>query len=133
MGFEPTNGGFADLSLGPLGYRAEERSITKVASGEWRVASGERGRGLRTEARRTVARSFGSRGSGQAKIVPFMQPRDNHVAVRLGPGRNGVGRSSRHKRSLCHIELEPVLGGAGGCPLDASAGYGSEDPPLQKR
>ena len=23
MGFEPTNGGFADLSLGPLGYRAE--------------------------------------------------------------------------------------------------------------
>ena len=22
MGFEPTNGGFADLSLGPLGYRA---------------------------------------------------------------------------------------------------------------
>ncbi len=25
MGFEPTNGGFADLSLGPLGYRAEAR------------------------------------------------------------------------------------------------------------
>ena len=23
MGFEPTNGGFADLSLGPLGYRAK--------------------------------------------------------------------------------------------------------------
>ncbi len=23
VGFEPTNGGFADLSLGPLGYRAE--------------------------------------------------------------------------------------------------------------
>jgi hypothetical protein len=22
VGFEPTNGGFADLSLGPLGYRA---------------------------------------------------------------------------------------------------------------
>ena len=29
MGFEPTNGGFADLSLGPLGYRAELFSITK--------------------------------------------------------------------------------------------------------
>ena len=27
MGFEPTNGGFADLSLGPLGYRAELPSI----------------------------------------------------------------------------------------------------------
>ena len=27
MGFEPTNGGFADLSLGPLGYRAESLSI----------------------------------------------------------------------------------------------------------
>jgi hypothetical protein len=23
VGFEPTNGGFADLSLGPLGYRAK--------------------------------------------------------------------------------------------------------------
>ena len=29
MGFEPTNGGFADLSLGPLGYRAETSSIAK--------------------------------------------------------------------------------------------------------
>ncbi len=29
MGFEPTNGGFADLSLGPLGYRAERFSIAK--------------------------------------------------------------------------------------------------------
>ena len=27
MGFEPTNGGFADLSLGPLGYRAKLLSI----------------------------------------------------------------------------------------------------------
>jgi hypothetical protein len=27
VGFEPTNGGFADLSLGPLGYRAESLSI----------------------------------------------------------------------------------------------------------
>ena len=25
VGFEPTNGGFADLSLGPLGYRARAR------------------------------------------------------------------------------------------------------------
>ena len=30
VGFEPTNGGFADLSLGPLGYRAELSSIAKV-------------------------------------------------------------------------------------------------------
>ena len=29
VGFEPTNGGFADLSLGPLGYRAELLSIAK--------------------------------------------------------------------------------------------------------
>jgi len=27
VGFEPTNGGFADLSLGPLGYRAKLRII----------------------------------------------------------------------------------------------------------
>ena len=27
VGFEPTNGGFADLSLGPLGYRAKHPSI----------------------------------------------------------------------------------------------------------
>jgi hypothetical protein len=27
VGFEPTNGGFADLSLGPLGYRAKTLSI----------------------------------------------------------------------------------------------------------
>ena len=39
MGFEPTNGGFADLSLGPLGYRAKENQYSK--SGAWRVASGE--------------------------------------------------------------------------------------------
>jgi hypothetical protein len=31
VGFEPTNGGFADLSLGPLGYRAELLSIAKLA------------------------------------------------------------------------------------------------------
>ena len=30
VGFEPTNGGFADLSLGPLGYRAELLSIAKI-------------------------------------------------------------------------------------------------------
>jgi hypothetical protein len=30
VGFEPTNGGFADLSLGPLGYRAKLFSITKT-------------------------------------------------------------------------------------------------------
>ncbi len=30
MGFEPTNGGFADLSLGPLGYRAEPLSIANL-------------------------------------------------------------------------------------------------------
>ena len=32
VGFEPTNGGFADLSLGPLGYRAKLPSIAKVAA-----------------------------------------------------------------------------------------------------
>jgi hypothetical protein len=31
VGFEPTNGGFADLSLGPLGYRAELKSIANPA------------------------------------------------------------------------------------------------------
>jgi hypothetical protein len=30
VGFEPTNGGFADLSLGPLGYRAELLIIAKI-------------------------------------------------------------------------------------------------------
>lgn len=33
VGFEPTNGGFADLSLGPLGYRAERVSIAKFLLG----------------------------------------------------------------------------------------------------
>jgi hypothetical protein len=28
VGFEPTNGGFADLSLGPLGYRAVPKHST---------------------------------------------------------------------------------------------------------
>ncbi len=32
MGFEPTNGGFADLSLGPLGYRAECPSVYRKAA-----------------------------------------------------------------------------------------------------
>jgi hypothetical protein len=31
VGFEPTNGGFADLSLGPLGYRAKQSSIANPA------------------------------------------------------------------------------------------------------
>ena len=34
VGFEPTNGGFADLSLRPLGYRAVLISITEGASRE---------------------------------------------------------------------------------------------------
>ena len=32
VGFEPTNGGFADLSLGPLGYRAKTVIITKLGN-----------------------------------------------------------------------------------------------------
>jgi hypothetical protein len=32
VGFEPTNGGFADLSLGPLGYRAGFFSIANLHS-----------------------------------------------------------------------------------------------------
>jgi hypothetical protein len=45
VGFEPTNGGFADLSLGPLGYRAKRVSIAKFlpVPGNWRHAA----RGLR--------------------------------------------------------------------------------------
>ena len=39
MGVEPTNGGFADLSLGPLGYRAKPLSIAKFVR-----ATGERPR-----------------------------------------------------------------------------------------
>jgi hypothetical protein len=30
VGVEPTNGGFADLSLRPLGYRAEERNYNET-------------------------------------------------------------------------------------------------------
>ena len=33
VGVEPTNGGFADLSLGPLGYRAEESKYTETGTG----------------------------------------------------------------------------------------------------
>ena len=40
VGFEPTNGGFADLSLGPLGYRAELLSIAKLAQSLGVAASG---------------------------------------------------------------------------------------------
>ena len=32
MGFEPTNGGFADLSLGPLGYRAQRPPVYRKAA-----------------------------------------------------------------------------------------------------
>ena len=32
VGFEPTNGGFADLSLRPLGYRAKRSSIANHAT-----------------------------------------------------------------------------------------------------
>jgi hypothetical protein len=40
VGFEPTNGGFADLSLGPLGYRAlTVVSISKPIDSvsDWRI------------------------------------------------------------------------------------------------
>jgi hypothetical protein len=30
VGFEPTNGGFADLSLRPLGYRAETKKYSET-------------------------------------------------------------------------------------------------------
>jgi hypothetical protein len=30
VGFEPTNGGFADLSLRPLGYRAEGKKYSET-------------------------------------------------------------------------------------------------------
>jgi hypothetical protein len=36
VGFEPTNGGFADLSLGPLGYRAGFSSIANLQSRKFR-------------------------------------------------------------------------------------------------
>ena len=39
VGFEPTNGGFADLSLGPLGYRAESLSIANLLSSSDRADS----------------------------------------------------------------------------------------------
>ena len=32
VGFEPTNGGFADLSLGPLGYRARRSPVYRKAA-----------------------------------------------------------------------------------------------------
>ena len=38
VGFEPTNGGFADLSLGPLGYRAKQSSIANRALTSFRSA-----------------------------------------------------------------------------------------------
>ncbi len=41
MGFEPTNGGFADLSLGPLGYRAEPLSIANLTELLRNAASGK--------------------------------------------------------------------------------------------
>ncbi len=31
VGFEPTDGGFADLSLRPLGYRAESKEYNETA------------------------------------------------------------------------------------------------------
>jgi hypothetical protein len=46
VGFEPTNGGFADLSLGPLGYRAELLSIAKLAQPPGVAANGQNCRGL---------------------------------------------------------------------------------------
>ena len=44
MGFEPTNGGFADLSLGPLGYRAKLSIIANLQNlpgRPWRVLAQE--------------------------------------------------------------------------------------------
>ena len=37
VGFEPTNKGFADLPLRPLGYRAKLLSIAKTFAGAWKL------------------------------------------------------------------------------------------------
>ena len=41
MGFEPTDKGFADLPLRPLGYRADSASIAKILArpGNWAAAA----------------------------------------------------------------------------------------------
>ena len=44
VGFEPTNGGFADLSLRPLGYRARAKKYSEI-SVRLSAAAGD-GRGL---------------------------------------------------------------------------------------
>src|SRR6266481_1803634 len=68
VGFEPTNGGFADLSLGPLGYRAESLSIANPPK-----RSGKRNRrehlSISTFYQREQAWQFALR-AGSAQILP---------------------------------------------------------------
>jgi hypothetical protein len=73
VGFEPTNGGFADLSLGPLGYRAELLSIAKVA----RVP----GARLRLVARKS--RYFLSGARGESILVSRRKRADSSGGVGL--------------------------------------------------
>jgi hypothetical protein len=56
VGFEPTNGGFADLSLGPLGYRAELLSIAKLAHPLGFAASSRNCRRLQFKPKQRFAR-----------------------------------------------------------------------------
>jgi hypothetical protein len=44
VGFEPTDKGFADLPLRPLGYRAKLLSIAKTFTGARKLAPAARGR-----------------------------------------------------------------------------------------
>ena len=57
VGFEPTNGGFADLSLGPLGYRAELLSIAKLAQPLGIAASGRNCRRLHFKPKQALCAS----------------------------------------------------------------------------
>src|SRR6266478_4468720 len=66
VGFEPTNGGFADLSLGPLGYRAESLSIANQP--------GLFGHALLASLPAVPIFSRRERGSSlRAKIVPILR------------------------------------------------------------
>lgn len=72
VGFEPTDKGFADLPLRPLGYRADSASIAKILPrlGNWAVTA-------------RVARYFFKGASGEAILASRRKRADSSGGVGL--------------------------------------------------
>ena len=98
VGFEPTNGGFADLSLRPLGYRAGARKYSETGV-HLSVATPIKNILNRRESRRTF-RDHPRPWKGEGNSIP-----DFSQGFRIGQPdyARSVARDVLWRRRSCHV------------------------------